>query len=101
MAGTFVQQASEIFIKGVPTSGQPVETGARDSRVDSLASQADTRPMQQGSRQEQLDAFLTWLLRFPLEQNNPRSVISEIAIILVFSVSAQRLEPCQCGNQTV
>jgi len=81
MAGTFLQQASEIFIKGVPTSvGQPETTSTKDARVDSLAAPAADSPMQPGSRQEQLDAFLLWLLRFPLEQNNPRATTGTIPV---------------------
>jgi len=80
MAGQFVQQASDVFIKGLPTSPAMTTGGSgKDERVSTLQ-QAETRQATAGTKEDQLNGFIVWLAKFPLEQNNPRATTGTIPI---------------------
>jgi len=77
MAGIFVQQASDV--RGV-LSGGAVGDVKEDQRVSMLKEEAGAQPFVPGSAEQQLSNFLTWIVKYPLEQNNPRATTGAIAV---------------------
>jgi CBS domain-containing protein len=74
MAGNFIQSAQDVVIKGLPPR--------RDVPVEEFkpSSMENDEIAWTGDKEEALNKYLLWLVKFPISQNNPRATTGSIVV---------------------